>query len=89
MDGGYSIYVKGNYIGGLAGNNTLKFDAANGIKNLISYDVTNKCTVVLSDEKDCLAPLQFNSAKDQMRFRYFGKKNGGQKSIQLYKLISE
>lgn len=78
MSGGYSIKTSKGYIYGSSGSNKLNFNASTKQVNTIAY--SNNSIVITSGRV-----LQFNSASDQMRFRYYS--SGGQKTIQLYKLI--
>ncbi len=76
MEGGYSVQVSdGKYIGGSSSKNTIAF-GANPKLNTISMSGTK--ISIMSETKT----LQFNSNKDDMRFRYYAS---SQKQISLYK----
>lgn len=78
MTGGYAIKTSKGYIYGASGSNKLSFNASEKQLNTISY---SQNSIVITSGR----VLQFNSASDQMRFRYYT--SGGQKPIQLYKLV--
>ena len=78
---GDEYYIKsasGLYIGNSTTSNALKTSANPDYTNTISFNGTN---VVITGEK--ATTLQFNSASNQLRFRYF---SSTQKPISLYKL---
>lgn len=79
MTGGYSLKTANGYIYGLAGSNALKFDASPKA-NTIEY--SNNSVAITSGRV-----LRFNSATNQMRFRYYEAEK--QKPIQLYRLVGE
>ncbi len=82
---GYSIKL-------LSGNNSEKYLSRKGIKDNgtkfndsaveLSISYTGGHTVIKHGD----APFQFNNDDGQLRFRFFGKNNGGQQEIDLYKL---
>ncbi len=82
MTGGYSIMVNGgtnngNYVGYTGSKNGTNFETT-AILNTISFE--SNATVIKSGTTPSL--MRFNSASDQMRFRYY---RTGQKAVQLYK----
>ena len=77
MEGGYSVKTSNGYIYGNASKNQLNFDKSTPKLNTISY--SDNSVKITSGRV-----LSFNSASDQMRFRYYT--DGSQKAIQLYKL---
>ena len=77
MEGGYSVKTSNGYIYGNASKNQLNFDTSTPKLNTISY--SDNSVKITSGRV-----LSFNSASDQMRFRYYT--DGNQKAIQLYKL---
>ena len=79
MTGGYAIKTSKGYIYGASGSNKLSFNTSTKQLNTISY---SQNSIVITSGR----VLQFNSASDQMRFRYYT--SGGQKPIQLYKLVA-
>ncbi len=89
IEGGYSIKIlggdnDGKYIGRTSYSNGLQF-AETAIKHTITMDGTN--VVLASATTDANNPsinLQFVSAKDQVRFRYY---KSAQKAVQLYKKV--
>lgn len=84
MEGGYSIKVNGGandgkYISGKSGDNKLNF-GANAALNTLAYE--DGSVKIVSNT----SVMRFNSAKDNMRFRYFKSSSyTGQKVVQLYK----
>ena len=78
MSGGYAIKTSAGYIYGDSGANRLSFDA-NKKLNTIEYS-SNEVTITSG------RVLRFNSASNQMRFRYYT--SGTQASIQLYRLVA-
>ena len=87
-DGGYSFRLTG-------GKNPGKYLAAKAGKNKIIFSDTAKAlTITLHDStveiKDGDAPFQYNNGTNNGQwFRFFGKNNGGQKDITLYKLVTK
>lgn len=83
VSGGYSIQVNGGtndgkYISGASGSNTFNFGSS-ASANTISYD---SGVEIVSNTSH----LRFNSASDQMRFRYFKSASySSQKVVSLYK----
>lgn len=85
---GYSIQINsgtnaGRYVSYSANNNGLAFgDAA--VIYTVSFENTNNVTIKNPND----AVLRFNSAKDQMRFRFFKSTTyTGQQSITLYHIV--
>ena len=79
MEGGYSVKVGEKYLSGTSGSNALNFtdDAA---LNTLEYSTDN--VLIISNT----SVLRFNSASNQMRFRYYKEASyASQKAIQLYK----
>jgi len=84
MTGGYSIKLTtGKYISGTNNSNKLNMgDSA--VLNTLSY--TDASVKIESNT----SVLRFNSAKSDMRFRYYKSSSyTAQKTIQLYKLVSK
>ena len=79
MDGGYSIMAETGYMAGKSGGNGLVFEAEAAL-NTLEYSADG--VVITSNER----VLRFNSASNQMRFRYYGD---GQQPVQLYKYVTE
>ena len=80
---GYTLKVNGQYIYGTDGKNTLKFtDTAANAVNTITLSETDG--VIITSNTSI---LRFNSASNQMRFRYYKASTySDQQAIQLYKL---
>ena len=78
MTDGYSVKTANGYIYGSASSNELKFNKTAPQLNTISY--LDNSVVITSGRV-----LRFNSASNQLRFRYYT--SGTQKPIQLYKLV--
>ena len=79
MEGGYSVKVGEKYLSGTKNDNKLNFtdDAA---LNTLEYSTDN--VLIISNT----SVLRFNSASNQLRFRYFKAASyANQKAIQLYK----
>ena len=71
---------KGMYLSAFAGKNKIVFS---NTATALSVAMENGTVVI----KDGEAPFQFNNgATNGQWFRFFGKKNGGQSAIALYKL---
>ncbi len=82
MTDGYSIMVNGGtnngkYVGYTGEKNGMNFDTKE-ILNTISYE--SNATVIKSGTAP--SSMRFNSAKDNLRFRYY---KSGQQAVQLYK----
>ena len=79
----YTIKSKsGRYIGQTSNANGLKYSTSTTYNHTITFKTENEIDLVSGG-----AYLRYNSASDQLRFRYY--KSGsytGQKAIQLYKL---
>ena len=70
----------GKYLTALAGSNKIVFSST---AKALSVAMENNTVVI----KDGEAPFQFNNGTTNGQwFRFFGKKNGGQSAIALYKL---
>lgn len=81
MEGGYSILTSGGYCFGKSGDNALEFNASNPQLNTIS--LADDGVSIISNT----SYLRFNSASNQMRFRYYKDSSyEAQKAIQLYAL---
>mgnify|MGYP002605179968 CR=1 FL=1 len=80
---GYTLKVNGQYIYGTDGKNTLKFtDTAANAVNTITLSETDGVIITSNP-----SVLRFNSASNQMRFRYYKASTySDQQAIQLYKL---
>ena len=80
---GYTLKVNGQYIYGTDGKNTLKFtDTAANAVNTITLSETDGVIITSNT-----SVLRFNSASNQMRFRYYKASTySDQQAIQLYKL---
>lgn len=79
MEGGYSVKVGEKYLSGTSGSNALNLtdDAA---LNTLEYSTDN--VLIISNT----SVLRFNSASNQLRFRYYKEASyASQKAIQLYK----
>ena len=82
MTGGYSIKTKAGYIYGVSGSNALKFNATAAQLNTISLDAEGNIEITSNTSY-----LRFNSASNQMRFRYYKAESyASQKAICLYAL---
>lgn len=80
---GYTLKVNGQYIYGTDGKNTLKFTdtAANAVNTITLSEADG---VIITSNTSI---LRFNSASNQMRFRYYKASTySDQQAIQLYKL---
>lgn len=83
MTGGYSIKsASGNYIGQTSDANGMA-TSDDAIANAISFDDNGNANIVSGG-----AYLRYNSASNQLRFRYYKSTSyTGQKAIQLYKKV--
>lgn len=80
-EGGYSILSNsGKYIGHSGSKNTLNTSDDDAFTNAISFDDDGYANISSGEYS-----LRFNSASNQMRFRYY---TGGQQPIALYKHMS-
>ncbi len=79
MEGGYSIKTAYGYIYGASGSN--KLNSNTSVEQLNTIELAADGVVITAGEV-----LQFNSASNQMRFRYYGS---DQQPVQLYKYIEE
>ena len=77
MEGGYSILTKNGYISGSNSGNKLNFDKTTAQLNTIALADDDSVTITSG------RVLRFNSASNQMRFRYYTA--GSQQPIYLYK----
>lgn len=76
-----SLKINGKYMSGTSGSNKLNFGASASTNEIVLESTGVKITSNTS-------VLRFNSASDQMRFRYFKSTTySSQKAIQLYKLV--
>ena len=81
MSGGYSLKVATGYMYGTSGSNKLNFNSTKAQANTISFESDGSAKITSNT-----SVLRFNSAKDQLRFRYFKSSSyTGQKAIALYK----
>ncbi|MBE7100710.1 MAG: hypothetical protein E7364_03770 [Clostridiales bacterium] len=78
MDGDYSILTKNGYIYGKANGNALSFNESTAQLNTIV--LADDCSVTITSGR----VLRFNSASNQMRFRYYT--SGTQDAVYLYTL---
>ena len=79
MEGGYSVKVGEKYLSGTSGSNALNL-TADAALNTLEYSTDN--VLIISNT----SVLRFNSASNQMRFRYYKEASyANQKAIQLYK----
>lgn len=79
-EAGYAVKSKsGYYIGKTSNSNGLNSSTTEVYDNTISFDTNGDADIVSSETR-----LRFNSASNQMRFRYYVN---GQKAVQLYKKI--
>ena len=77
--------ASGLYIGQTSDANGLASNDNNSYENTISFDAEGNANIVSGG-----AYLRYNSASNQLRFRYFKSSSyTGQKAIQLYKLVTE
>ncbi len=78
MEGGYSVKTADGYIYGASGSNKLNTNASEPQLNTIEFT---------ADGVNIIAGryLRFNSASDNMRFRYYNSTFG--ESVQLYKYV--
>lgn len=79
MSGGYAIKTSAGYIYGNSSSNKLSFDSSQKL-NTIEYSSTNDVTITSG------RVLRFNSASNQMRYRYYSSET--QQPIQLYRLAA-
>ena len=79
MEGGYSIKTAYGYIYGASGSN--KLNSNTSVEQLNTIELAADGVVITAGEV-----LQFNSASNQMRFRYYGS---DQQPVQLYKYVEE
>ena len=81
MNGGYSVKTSAGYISGAKDNNKLNFNATTAQLNSVEF-VDGEGVKITSNT----SVFRFNSAKDNLRFRYFKSSTfESQKPIQLYK----
>ena len=81
MNGGYSVKTSAGYISGTTNNNKLNFNATTAQLNSVEF-VDGEGVKITSNT----SVFRFNSAKDNLRFRYFKSSSyTSQKSVQLYK----
>ena len=84
IDGGYSIKSNKNvYIGAKTYNNELVTDNGSAILNTITWSVEDEKAVITSSSGTTLC---FNTASNQMRFRYFKEPSSTIVPVALYKL---
>ncbi|MBO5865786.1 MAG: chitobiase/beta-hexosaminidase C-terminal domain-containing protein [Bacteroidaceae bacterium] len=82
MEGGYSIMTAGGYISGTANANKLNFSTTEQL-NTIAYVVGEGVEIVSNT-----SVLRFNSASNNMRFRYYKSETyASQQPVQLYKYV--
>ena len=79
MEGGYSIKTAYGYIYGASDSN--KLNSNTSVEQLNTIELAADGVVITAGEV-----LQFNSASNQMRFRYYGS---DQQPVQLYKYVEE
>lgn len=80
MEGGYSIQsASGKYIGRSANSNGIDSNETTPLLNTIELAADGSATIAGSGGRS----IMFNSASNQMRFRYYGS---GQQPITLYRL---
>ena len=84
MDGGYSISTAGGYMYKTAYSNGVDFGTTAMAAN--TFAISEDGVVIASGKNEDKTIFRFNSAKDQMRFRYY---KSGQKPVQLYKYVEE
>lgn len=81
MSEGYSLKVATGYMYGASGSNKLNFNSTKAQANTISFESDGSASITSNT-----SVLRFNSAKDQLRFRYFKSSSyKSQKAIALYK----
>ena len=80
MEGGYSVKTAGGYIYGASGSNKLNTNASEPQLNTIEFTADGV-------NIEAGRYLRFNSAKGDMRFRYYNLTYG--ESVQLYKYVEE
>ncbi len=81
MNGGYSVKTSAGYISGTNNSNKLNFNATTAQLNSVEF-VDGEGVKITSNT----SVFRFNSAKDNLRFRYFKSSTfESQKPIQLYK----
>lgn len=81
MNGGYSVKTSAGYISGAKDKNKLDFNATTAQLNSVEF-VDGEGVKITSNT----SVFRFNSAKDNLRFRYFKSSTfESQKPIQLYK----
>ena len=82
MDGGYSVKTAAGYIYGQVGSNALKFGDT-GQANTIAFVVGEGVKIISNT-----SVLRFNSASNNMRFRYYKSDTyADQQPVQLYKYV--
>ncbi len=82
MEGGYSLKVSNGYMHGVEGKNYLKFSESAVLATVSMNEDGTVC--IVSDT----TTLRFNTASDQLRFRFY-KTNSGSNfpMVKLYKLV--
>ena len=81
IQGGYSIETSEGYMYGTSGSNKLSFNGTTAQLNTIEYDSEDGVKITSNT-----SVFRFNSASDNLRFRYFKSASyTSQKSVQLYK----
>ena len=81
IQGGYSIETSEGYMYGTSGSNKLSFNGTTAQLNTIEYDSEDGVKITSNT-----SVFRFNSASDNLRFRYFKSTSyTSQKSVQLYK----
>ena len=80
MEGGYSVKTANGYIYGVSGSNKLNTNASEPQLNTIEFTADGV-------NIEAGRYLRFNSAKGDMRFRYYNLTYG--ESVQLYKYVEE
>ena len=80
MEGGYSVKTANGYIYGTSGSNKLNINASEPQLNTIEFTADGV-------NIEAGRYLRFNSAKGDMRFRYYNLTYG--ESVQLYKYVEE
>ena len=84
MEGGYSISTVGGYMYRTAYENGMDFGNEAAVAN--TFAISEEGVVVSSVSGENKTTLRFNSASNQMRFRYY---KSGQQPVQLYKYVEE
>jgi len=80
VDGGYSLQVEKGYMSGVSGSNKTNFGTTAEV-NTIEFDADGTALITSNT-----SVLRFNSASDQMRFRYYKATSyAAQKPVSLYK----